>query len=216
MDTMTYTARREFYAKTIRNRTKTLVSAMDIARAIMSSKDEADAAAEAMNALSDEFAALDKEKRKASGLYDAIRAVYKDTSTACSHERANLKRELNDPAAETAALHARFPFRIKAIKGCYVVMTAAEYDALTENRRKKGMDGGAGEGDGDGSDVGGATGKNADKAAQAIAALELALAEMTADRDQWRTRATLAEQIIADAKKTPAAKKKTAKTAKAA
>lgn len=216
MDTATFTARREFYVKTIRSRVRTLGTAMDTARAMMSSKDEADAAAEAMNALADEFGALPKEKREASGLSEAIRAFYKDMSTACSHERANLKRELNDPAAETARLHARFPFRIRRVKSVYVVVPAAEYDAATANRRK-GADDAADNAGEDGADAG-ASSKNADKAAQAIAALEFALAEMTADRDAWKTRALLAESTIADLTAKPAAKKpaKPVKVAKAA
>lgn len=217
MDTATYTARREFYVKTIRSRVRTLGTAMDTARAMMSSKDEADAAAEAMNALADEFAALPKDKREASGLAEAIRAFYKDMSTACSHERANLKRELNDPAAETARLHARFPFRIRRVKSVYVVVPAAEYDAATANRRKGANDGAdaAGENGENGADAGGASSKNADKAAQAIAALEFALAEMTADRDAWKTRALLAESTISDLTAKPAARKP-AKARKAA
>lgn len=186
--------------KMVRTRARTGSTAMEEARKTMQSEELAMGAASALTTLFTEWESLPKDKRAESPLKSAIRAVYKDMSTAVSHERANLRRELNDDAAETAKLHATFPFRIKSLKGCFVVMTAAEFDAETANRRTASAPvGGTGEDAGEGEGDTGAAG--IDKAAAAIAALETALAEMTADRDAWKTRALLAESIAIPAKK---------------
>ena len=195
--------------KMVRTRAKTGSSAMQAARETMESEVLALGAASALTTLRTEYDALPKDKRAESPLKDAIRAVYKDMSTAVSHERAALRKELNDETAETAALHKRFPWRILALKGCYTVMTHAEFDAETANRRKSpAKDANDGDGDGDVDDAGDGSAKGMDKAAAAIAALELALAAMTAERDAWRARAETAESELATLRAPVAAKPK--------
>ena len=214
MNTEQFVQTRETFMKTIRGSVRAMMSALAFAKSMMQGKDEAEAAAEALNALCDEFAALPKEKRAESGLRDAIRKVYKDMSTAVAHERRNLKREVNDPATEIEKLHAKFPYRIVCIKGVYAAVTHAEFDAERPAAAERTANGDAND-DGESGDV--SQPKNADKAAQAIAALEAALAEMTADRNQWRDRAVAAESTLADLRKPAAAKPaKASKTAKPA
>lgn len=192
-------------ATVIRNRGKTATSALAFARDTLASGDKTRAAADAMNALKSEFDALDKDKKSASSLMLAIRAVYKDHSTAMSFERKALQKEFNDETAEKAALYARYPYRIVVTKSVYCVVTHAEFDAMTRNRRaERKMDKGDA-GDANTSDADAAPAAP-DKAAQAIAALETALANMTVDRDAWKERAILAESIVADLNKPVKAK----------
>lgn len=200
--------------KMVRTRSTTTQTAMKSARETMQDETLALGAAVALTNLQTEWDALDAEKKKASNLKSAIRAVYKDMSTAVSHERAILKREVNDETIEIAKLHATFPFRIKSLKGCFVVLSAAEFDAETANRRTTTP---APSPVTDVTDDTAAPGL--DKAASAIRALELALADMTRSRDTWMARAETAERALAAAKtarKPVAASKKAPKVAKAA
>lgn len=193
--------------KIIRDTGKRTGSAMATARDYMASEANITGACKAMTVLDSEYAALKGDARKASTLKLGIRAFYKNMSTAVSHERAALRAEIKDEVKETERLYAAFPFRILREKGCYIVVTHAEFDAATTNRRKAGGADESAEGD----ETGAAdTVKGTDKAAAAIAALEIALAAMTADRDAWMARAMLAEACVADAAKPVRAAKKAA------
>lgn len=208
---------RDSFVKTIRARVRVNGNAMATARAMMADKDSAEAAAEALNLLIQEFDSLPKEKKAESGLREAIRAVYKDMSTAVSHERRNLAREVNDDATAQTKLYEKLPYRIACVKTVFVAMPHAEFDTLRPAAKTRAANGATGDGDGENGDAAAPSGKNADKAAQAIAALELALSEMTKDRDGWRDRAIAAEATLADLNKTTAARKtRTAKKEKAA
>jgi hypothetical protein len=192
-------------------------NAMANARAMMADKESAEAAADALNLLQQEFDSLPKDKRAESGLKAAIRAVYKDMSTAVSHERRNLMREEKEDSAATEKLYARLPFRIVCLKSVFAACTHAEFDAHRPTAKNNAATkSNTGDGDTDETDGATITKKNPDKAAQAIAALESALREMTADRDQWRDRAIAAESIIADLNKPAAARKTASKKAKKA
>lgn len=198
--------------KLIRDTGKRTGSAMAIARGYMQNEEQITGACKAMSVLDSEYAALKGAARKASTLKIGVRAFYKNMSTAVSHERAALRVEIKDEIKELEKLYAAFPFRILREKGCYIVVTHAEFDAATSNRRKSAGTDDTNEG-ADESDTGTDTAKGIDKAAAAIAALESALAEMTADRDAWRTRAKLAEHALKDATK-PVRAAKPAKTSK--
>ncbi len=218
--TNAYISLRDAFAKTIRAAVKTTRNAMATARTIMESKDSAEAAAEAMNMLRDEYDALPKDKREESGLLAAIRSVYKDTSTAVALDRASLKKAGHDASAIAEKLHARYPYRVTCIKGAYIAMTHAEFDAAKPAGAKNNATDGDG-GDGDGDETGSAPNKGIDKAAVALEALraqvyalQIELAQMTADRDAWADRATVAEAALGDLNKPAAAKP--AKPAKAA
>lgn len=191
---------------------KHAVSAMATARAYMEAKESATIAADAMNALDSEYSELPKEKRGASVLKVAIRGFYKNMSTAVSQERARLKAELNEADAEKTALYARMPFRVMRVKGAYVCVTHAEFDAQNGHRQKERDETGKDGGD-ETNDDGGE--KGIDAKAELITSLRAELADMTRQRDLWLGKhdALLAK---IDAAKLRAAKPAKAKTKKAA
>jgi|SRR5882672_2751674 len=195
---------------TIRAGGKIAVSAMETARAYMSCEESARHAANAMNKLNDEWAALPKEKRASSVLKPAIRFFYKNMSTAVSQEKARLKAKHNDATAEIAALYSAFPWRVMRIKGEFVFVTHAEFDAENGHRQKRQAPvtttTGADETDGDGD-------KGIDAKAELITSLRAELAAMTAERDDWRNKFN-ALTVKTDAAKLRAAKPKTGKAAK--
>lgn len=199
---------------TIRQTGKQACSAMELARAYMESEENARIAANAMNKLDDEYAKLPKAKRAESTLKAGIRTFYKNMSTAVSQERSRLKAKLNNADAEKSALYASFPWRVMRLKGEYLFVTHAEFDAENGHRQKD-RDAApvteTGEGDTDDGE------KGIDAKAELIVALRAELAAMTADRDDWRAKFNAADAKL-DALKIKTAKPKTvkAKTAKAA
>jgi len=179
------------------------------ARATLENEESIRAHAAAFTYMREQYDSADKEKRVKMSQLTEIRVFTKLMSDAVTHERIALKKDTNDDATAKAKLYARFPFRIKHVKGVYLVLTHAEFDARTVNNRK-GADEGAGE-------TGTDTGKGTDKAAVAMEALQAALDAMTADRDAWKARAILAEGALdaGKARKTPSAKVPAKRTRKA-
>lgn len=164
-------------------RGKSAVSALQIARETMGNPESMRTLKSAIDKLQADYSSLSKEKRQESVIRAAISAVVKDQSTAISYERKALKKDYNDSAAEIAQLYALYPLRFTVIKGVYVLMTHAEFDARNAGKRKdKDTDTGEGASDGDGVSEGGAA-KGTDKAAAAIAALQAQVATLTAERD---------------------------------
>ena len=125
-------------------------------------------------------------------------------------------REEKEYSAALEKLYDRLPFRVLCLKSVYTAVTHKEFDEHRPSAKNNAALRGASADETGESKESAVTVKNPDKAAQAIAALESALREMTADRDQWRDRAIAAESIIADLNKPAAARKTASKKAKKA
>lgn len=168
-------ARREMKAN-FKNKTNGLA----YGREILSSQESVETHAAAYSQIVGEIdRETNKEKREKMTGREEIKVDMKLMSDAVSAEKVKLRKETNDDATAQAQLHAKFPLRIKKIKGCYVVLTHAEFDAKTGNMQgpKTNTDNADASGE---SDESGKSGKGADKSALLIAELQSTITALRA------------------------------------